>query len=91
MTGGDTPPEKVGNRIMSLMLLTCYNSIQTSQALEIASNKDKLDVFSDSNKKILDLENWNKLFREGDEEKIKDKMSMLSSAIKDIQAVNILI
>jgi len=35
MSGGKQSPDKVGNRIMSLMLLTCYNLITVENANEV--------------------------------------------------------
>ncbi len=52
MAGGQEQSEdKIGNRIMSLMLLTCYSSITLTQSQEVYNNLNFLHFLTKVNTK----------------------------------------
>jgi len=46
-----------------------------------------LDVSTQNNKKLLNLERWHQLLKNGDDYAVKEEMSSLQNAINDIQEV----
>ena len=46
-----------------------------------------MDVSTQNNKKLLGLERWHRLFKNGDEDAVKEEMRSLQKAISDISEV----
>jgi len=91
MGQGRESNEKVGNRIMSLMLIHCYGSITLTKGRELTKqiNEGQLDETIKENKDLIGLEKWHKIFLDGNEDAIRIEMSSFQNAIRDLQENNL--
>ena len=84
-TGGEKK-EKT-DKLISMILLTCYERINESQVKPLASlSAEEIDPFTDENKGLLQMERWKDLYEDPNKaEMLNKQLKSLSSALKDVQ------
>jgi hypothetical protein len=81
-TGGDKKDKT--DKLISMILLTCYKKISTQEAEALANNKD-IDPMTNLHKTLLDLEGWKELYEKNDGEQIGRELDSISETMKEIR------
>ena len=82
---GGNKEEEAFNHLFTLVLLSCYEQIGYFEAEEIDNNVLKVDINTEQNKKLVDLNKWESLFKDNNQEKIQIEMAQLNEAYQDLQ------
>ena len=82
---GENKEEEAFNHLFTLVLLSCYEQIGYFEAEEIDNNVLKVDINTEQNKKLVDLNKWESLFKDNNQEKIQIEMAQLNEAYQDLQ------
>ena len=82
---GGNKEEEAFNHLFTLVLFSCYEQIGYFEAEEIDNNVLKVDINTEQNKKLVDLNKWESLFKDNNQEKIQIEMAQLNEAYQDLQ------
>ena len=82
---GGNKEEEAFNHLFTLVLLSCYEQIGYFEAEEIDNNVLKVDINTEQNKKLVDLNKWESLFKDNNQEKIQIEMAQLNEAYQYLQ------
>ena len=82
---GGNKEEEAFNHLFTLVLVSCYEQIGYFEAEEIDNNVLKVDINTEQNKKLVDLNKWESLFKDNNQEKIQIEMAQLNEAYQDLQ------
>ena len=82
---GGNKEEEAFNHLFTLVLLSCYEQVGYFEAEEIDNNVLKVDINTEQNKKLVDLNKWESLFKDNNQEKIQIEMAQLNEAYQDLQ------
>ena len=82
---GGNKEEEAFNHLFTLVLFSCYEQIGYFEAEEIDNNVLKVDINTEQNKKLVDLNKWESLFKENNQERIQIEMAQLNEAYQDLQ------
>ena len=85
MKNKEMKEEESFNHLFTLVLLSCYSQITYFDAEEIDSSSKKIDLENEQISKLINLEKWESLFRENNQENIQIEMAQLNEAYLDIQ------
>ena len=77
--------EESFNHLFTLVLLSCYSQITYFDAEEIDLSSKKIDLENEQISKLINLEKWESLFRENNQENIQIEIAQLNEAYLDIQ------
>jgi hypothetical protein len=77
--------EESFNHLFTLVLLSCYSQITYFDAEEIDLSSKKIDLENEQISKLINLEKWENLFRENNQENIQIEIAQLNEAYLDIQ------
>ena len=85
MKNKEMKDEESFNHLFTLVLLSCYSQITYFDAEEIDLSSKKIDLENEQISKLINLEKWESLFRENNQENIQIEMAQLNEAYLDIQ------
>ena len=85
MKNKEMKEEESFNHLFTLVLLSCYSQITYFDAEEIDLSSKKIDLENEQISKLINLEKWESLFRENNQENIQIEMAQLNEAYLDIQ------
>ena len=85
MKNKEMKDEESFNHLFTLVLLSCYSQITYFDAEEIDLSSKKIDLENEQISKLINLEKWENLFRENNQENIQIEMAQLNEAYLDIQ------
>ena len=85
MKNKEMKEEESFNHLFTLVLLSCYSQITYFDAEEIDLSSKKIDLENEQISKLINLEKWENLFRENNQENIQIEMAQLNEAYLDIQ------
>src|SRR5689334_6553677 len=80
--------DEATNKLLSLVLLSCYNHITIYQAddLNKIKNYQKISSLDQENKDLLSLERWDNIFKSGDKELLNQEIASLQDALSEIKS-----
>ncbi len=85
MKNTEMKDEESFNHLFTLVLLSCYSQITYFDAEEIDLSSKKIDLENEQISKLVNLEKWESLFRDNNQENIQIEMAQLNEAYLDIQ------
>ena len=85
MKNKEMKEEESFNHLFTLVLLSCYSQITYFDAEEIDLSSKKIDLENEQISKLINLEKWENLFRENNQENIQIEIAQLNEAYLDIQ------
>ena len=85
MKNKEMKDEESFNHLFTLVLLSCYSQITYFDAEEIDLSSKKIDLENEQISKLINLEKWENLFRENNQENIQIEIAQLNEAYLDIQ------
>jgi hypothetical protein len=85
MKNKEMKDEESFNHLFTLVLLSCYSQITYFDAEEIDLSSKKIDLENEQISKLVNLEKWESLFRDNNQENIQIEMAQLNEAYLDIQ------
>ena len=85
MKNKEMKDEESFNHLFTLVLLSCYSQITYFDAEEIDLSSKKIDLENEQISKLINLEKWESLFRENNQENIQIEIAQLNEAYLDIQ------
>lgn len=85
MKNSEMKEEESFNHLFTLVLLSCYSQIAYFDAEEIDSSLIKINFENEQISKLVNLEKWENLFRENNQENLHMEMAQLNEAYSDIQ------
>jgi hypothetical protein len=83
-TGGEKKDKT--DKLISMILLTCYKKISESQA-KILSEKqsEDIDPMTQENKDLIELESWKELYQNNDTDKLAKGLDDISKTMKELK------
>jgi hypothetical protein len=81
-TGGDKKDKT--DKLISMMLLTCYKKISVQEA-EAISQTTEIDPMTNLHKTLLELESWKELYEKNDGEQIGRELDSISETMNEIR------
>jgi hypothetical protein len=85
ISSGGTKKEKT-DRLISMLLLTCYKRITDPQAaLLIKMTEDDIDPMTDEYKELLQLELWSDLYENKDSRGLSKALNEISNTVKELK------
>lgn len=87
------------NRLVSLIMLDCYNQMTTDKAVQVIKNikpllkqvlkeikYNTMNPMSSENRPLIPLDKWEEIFQSSDENKLNDEVSSLKYAMEELKS-----